>query len=194
MPTLRTTISGLLLIVNGLISQPISPTVGVNNLGSTGLFFVPAPQTLHAGHLTIGLKNYLSTPVLNLNYPVHMAIGISDRTEFYASTNGYNAGALESLIDKGLGVKVNILQSKVLPLSVYASGLFVGQLRKRMISSSSEANECPACSHKLHRIHRRPWQRSLSKLLLLGSGYFHCDTCGFSSLHFYHKSTHLKHG
>jgi len=78
-------------------------------------------------------------------------------------------------------------------LIVYASGLFIGQLRKRMISSSSEANECPACSHKLHRIHRNRWQRLLSNSLYLSSGFFQCETCGYSSLHFYHKSTHLKH-
>lgn len=117
----RIIIVGLFLSVRGLLSQDISPTVGVNNLGSTGLFFVPAPQTLKAGHIALGLKNHLNTPVLNLNVPVHMAIGISDRTEFYASTNGYTVGAFESVIDKGLGVKINIFQSNALPLSMFVN-------------------------------------------------------------------------
>ena len=79
-----------------------------------------------------------------------------------------------------------------LVLIMYSSGLFIGQVRKRMISSSFEPNECPACNHKLRRIHRSRWQRFLSKSLYLSSGYFQCETCGHTSLHFFNKSTHLK--
>ncbi|NQV49537.1 MAG: hypothetical protein HQ507_03520 [Candidatus Marinimicrobia bacterium] len=46
-------------------------------------------------------------------------------------------------------------------LIMYSSVLFIGQLRKRMVSSSYASNQCPVCSHKLHRIHRNRWQRFL---------------------------------
>ena len=73
-------------------------------------------------------------------------------------------------------------------------GLMIGQLRKRMISTSFESHSCPECNETLHRIHRSKGQLMISKILYLSSGYYRCETCDHSSLRFYPKTPHLHHG
>ncbi len=72
--------------------------------------------------------------------------------------------------------------------------LIIRQIRQRLFTIASEAHTCPACHTRLHRIHRYRWQHLLSKVLYLSSGFYHCDTCDYSSLYFYRKSPHLNQG
>ncbi|MBC8377523.1 MAG: hypothetical protein H8E26_15910 [FCB group bacterium] len=79
-------------------------------------------------------------------------------------------------------------------LITVSSGLLVVQIRKRIICTAYESSVCPVCDSKLHRIHRSRWQLGLSKVLFLSSGFYRCEKCQHSSLHFYPKTTHFDQG
>ncbi len=72
--------------------------------------------------------------------------------------------------------------------------LMLSRIRDRVISRSPSSHYCPSCSHRLHRIHRSRSQRIMSKLLHLSSGYYRCDSCGQSSIHFSKRPLHLSKG